>query len=61
LFVVAWGEAHLVSGVAFVEEVGFSEEEVEEGADEALDAADLLADGEVKFVESLLVHRDHQI
>lgn len=56
MFVVTGREAHFVTGVAFVEEIGFAGQEVEEGVDELLDTADFLADGQVELVKPLVVH-----
>lgn len=53
LFVIARREAHSVTRVAFIEEICFTQQKVEERFDKSFDASDFLADSEIKFVESV--------
>jgi hypothetical protein len=56
LFVVPRREAHFITGVALIEEVGLSGEEVEKRVCKLLDPSNFFADGQVKLVKSLITH-----
>ena len=55
-FIVAWGKSHFVSRITFVKEVSLSDHEIKKWPEKTFNSSDLLTNGQVKFIKSVLKH-----